>query len=220
MIGRIHGSLLGVNEDVALVDVSGIGYEVTVSPVLAERLRRLGNGAEVTFVTYYYLQSDPSKSMPILIGFESEAQREFFLQLISVGRLGARSAVRLLTMPISAMARAIEMGDARRLQTLPGIGPQKARDIIAKLQGKVGRYVAVDEEDAAPLPEHVSAETMELEDEALEILLQLGYSQADALRMIGEALARAGDEIGSPDELITVVFRSKPQEAPGALSED
>ncbi len=209
MIGRIHGSLLGVNEDIALVDVSGVGYEVTVSPVLAERLRRLGNGAEVTFVTYYYLQNDPSKSVAILIGFESEAQREFFLQLISVGRLGAKSAIKLLTTPISGIARAIELGDARRLQTLPGIGPQKARDIIAKLQGKMGRYVGIDEEEA-PLPERFSAEAMELEDEALEILLQLGYSQADALRMIGEALARAGEKIESADELITEVFRSKP----------
>jgi Holliday junction DNA helicase RuvA len=220
MIGRIHGNLLGVNEDVALVDVGGVGYEVTVSPVLAERLRRLGNGAEVTFVTYYYLQSDPSKSMPILIGFESEAQREFFLQLISVGRLGAKSAVKLLTMPISSIARAIEMGDTRRLQVLPGIGPQKAKDIIAKLQGKVGRYVGVDEEEAAPVPERVSAETMELEDEALEILLQLGYSHADALRMMGEALRRASGKIESADELITEVFRSKPRAGPGALSDD
>jgi Holliday junction DNA helicase RuvA len=214
MIGRIHGNLLDVNEDVALVDVHGVGYEVTVSPVLAERLRRLGSGSEVTFMTYHYLQSDPSKSMPILIGFESEAQRSFFLALISVGRLGAKSAVKLLTMPIANMARAIEMGDARRLQSLPGIGPQKAKDIIAKLQGKVGRYVAVDEEEA-PLPERISPQAMELEDEALEILLQLGYSQADALRMIGEALGRAADTMESADELITEVFRSKPQEDPG-----
>lgn len=214
MIGRIHGNLLDVNEDIALVDVHGVGYEVTVSPVLAERLRRLGSGSEVTFMTYHYLQSDPSKSLPILIGFESEAQRSFFLELISVGRLGAKSAVKLLTMPIANMARAIEMGDARRLQSLPGIGPQKAKDIIAKLQGKVGRYVEVDEEEA-PLPEHISPETMEMEDEALEVLLQLGYSQADALRMIGEALGRAAGTMESADELITEVFRSKPQEEPG-----
>ncbi len=210
MIGRIHGNLLDVNEDLALVDVHGVGYEVTVSPVLAERLRRLGNGSEVTFMTYHYLQSDPSKSLPILIGFESEAQRSFFLELISVARLGAKSAVKLLTMPIANMARAIEMADTRRLQSLPGIGPQKAKDIIAKLQGKVGRYVEVDEEEA-PLPEHISPQTMEMEDEALE----LGYSQADALRMIGEALGRAADTMESADELITEVFRSKPQEEPG-----
>ena len=212
MIGRIHGHLLGVSEDVAVVDVSGVGYEVTVSPVLAERLRRLGSGAEVTFVTYYYLQSDPSKSLPILIGFETEAQREFFLQLISVGRLGAKSAVKLFTMPISLIARAIEMGDSRRLQALPGIGPQKAKDIIAKLQGKVGRYVGLDEE-APPVPEHVSAATMELEDEALVILVELGYTQADSLRMIGEALAHSGDRIKSADELITEIFRRKPSSA-------
>ena len=211
MIGRICGNLIGVDEEVALVDVSGVGYEVTVSPVLAQRLRRLGQGAEVTLVTYYYLQSDPSKAVPVLIGFETEAQREFFLQLTSVGRLGSKSAIKALSMPISAIARAIEMGDARRLQTLPGIGPQKARDIIAKLQGKVGRYVGVDEEEPAPAAEPLSAEQMELEDEALEILLQLGYSQADALRMIGEALAEAGGEIKSADELIKQIFRRKPE---------
>ncbi|MFQ6131959.1 MAG: Holliday junction branch migration protein RuvA [Armatimonadota bacterium] len=203
MIGQIRGQLLYVRDDQALLEVGGVGYEVTVSPILAERLKGLGAGADVTLVTHHYLQSDPSKSVPMLIGFESEAQREFFLELITVARLGAKSAVRALTMPISHIARAIEMGDAKRLQALPGIGRQKAKDIIAKLQGKVGRYVGVEEEEAPEAPRPLE---LEVEDDALDILLQLGYTQADALKLIADATMGDG-EYESADQLIQEIFR-------------
>jgi len=205
MIGQIRGQLLRVHEDLALLDVGGVGYEVTVSPVLAERLKALGAGADVTLVTYHYLQSDPSKNVPMLVGFESEAQREFFLELITVARLGAKSAVRALTMPISHIARAIEMGDARRLQALPGIGRQKAKDIIAKLQGKVGRYVGVEEEPAVAAARPLA---LEIEDDALEILLQLGYTQADALKLIADATMGDGD-FDSAEDLIQAIFQKR-----------
>jgi Holliday junction DNA helicase RuvA len=202
MIGQVRGQLLRVREDVALVEAGGLAYEVTVSPVLAERLRSLGVGADVSLVTFHYLQSDPSKQVPVLIGFESEAQREFFLELITVARLGAKSAVRALTMPIGQIARAIEMGDARRLQALPGIGRQKAKDIIAKLQGKVGRYVDVEEAEA-PRPIE-----LEIEEEALEVLLQVGYTQADALKAIGDVTCGDG-QYESAEEIIQTVFRRR-----------
>ena len=87
------------------------------------------------------------------------------------------------------------------------------------LCGGCGRTLTVDDTEVAgdlPCPHCGRLIRMSaMEDEALEILLQLGYSQADALRMIGEALGRTADTMESADELITEVFRSKPQEEPG-----
>jgi Holliday junction DNA helicase RuvA len=207
MIGRIHGDLVSLDGDQAIIDVRGVGYEVTVSPVLAERLRRLGAEAEVTLITYHYLQSDPSKAMPVLIGFETTEQRDFFLELCSVARLGAKGAVKALSMPISRIARAIEIGDAKSLQVLPGIGRQKAKDIIAKLQGRMGRYIGIDEHGADELPP-LRPEALAIQDEALEICLQIGLKQADALKEIADIMA-AQPDIASSERLIEEIFKRR-----------
>jgi Holliday junction DNA helicase RuvA len=94
----------------------------------------------ITMLTYHYHQVEQSKSVPILIGFLSQVEKDFFEIFITVSGIGPRAALRALNRPISSIARAIDEGDLGFLKSLPGIGEQRAKEIVAKLQNKVGRF--------------------------------------------------------------------------------
>src|SRR5208337_2042584 len=96
---------------------------------------------------------------------------------------GPRSAARAFSQPMSAIAGAIDRGDHVYLKTLPGIGQQKARDIVAKLQGKITRFLLIQDANAAPV-----AAMPDFADEALAVLLQLEYKRPEAEAMIRETM--------------------------------
>jgi len=202
MIRRIRGELVAVRDGVVIIDVNGLGYEVIVCELLAERLGDRGIGSQVELATYYCERGGPSGAVPMLVGFESEAAREFFQQLLSVHQLGPVGAVKAMALPLGTIARAIELGDTTTLQTLPGVGKQRARDMVSKLQGKVGRFL---EEGLEGLPE---AAGDDLTIESLQVLAQIGLSRGEALKRVRE-VREAEPEISSADEIVRAVFRRK-----------
>jgi len=202
MIRHLRGELAAVGDAGVVVDVNGAGYELLVPEPLAERLRDRGIGSHVELATYYCERGGPGGAMPMLVGFESESSREFFERLLSVPQLGPVGAVKALVLPISTIARAIELGDTKTLQTLPGVGKQRARDMVAKLQGKVGRFL---EEDLAAAG---AAPGDEVTLEAIEVLAQLGVPRDDAVRRLRD-IREAEPEIASADQLVRAVFRRK-----------
>ena len=122
-------------------------------------------------------------------GFSNAIERDFFEALLSVASIGPRSAARAFSQPMSAIAGAIERADQTFLKSLPGIGQQKARDIVAKLQGKVAKFLLIQD---APVP--VVAAMPDFASEALAVLLQLEYKRAEAEAMVRDTLeARTGD---------------------------
>lgn len=204
MIRRLRGELLEIGPEWALVDLSGIAYEVVLPPPVRDRLAERPPGSTVDLYTYYYMQTDGNRVTPYLLGFESETQREFFERLLEVPRLGPLSALRSMVLPVAQLARAIELQDEGMLRKLPGVGRQRARDIIATLQGKLTHFL-----DAADLPEAVplTPPQNETEQEALEVLLQLGLNRNDALRALRQA-AGANPEADA-EELVRLVFQQR-----------
>jgi Holliday junction DNA helicase RuvA len=99
------------------------------------------------------------------------------------------------------------------LKTLPGIGQQKARDIVAKLQGKVARFLLIQDApqravpDKPPMPEFAS--------EALAVLLQLAYKRTEAETMIAETLERA-PQIDDAEALLAEIYRRRNAAGVGA----
>ena len=186
MIGSVRGTLSDVSGSTVTVEAAGVGYSVFVSESLARDL--LGRrGEEVELCTYYYLQgSGMGNALPTLIGFRSGLDREFFEQFITVSGIGPKAAVRALTLPVPEIAAAIEAANRAVLESLPGIGRQRATEIIAKLQGKVAKFAM------APVGEAVSGPVAEdLAGEARLILTeQLGYGRSEADGLIREAFAR------------------------------
>lgn len=202
MISRINGNILEQKDNAVIIDVNGIGYEVFIPQGIMGGVGE--TGARVEFITYHYHQSDQAKSIPVLVGFFNEIEKEFFEKFITVSGIGPKAAIRALSEPISSIARAIDSGDTKFLKALPGIGQQRAREIVAKLQGKVGKFGLLQSQKGTAF----KAKNIEvgIEEEALSVLLQLQYKKTEAELMIKKALGR-NPNLTNAEELLNEVYR-------------
>jgi Holliday junction DNA helicase RuvA len=205
MIARICGKVIerGVNK--VLVEVGGICYEVFIPTAVMQRLdENIDEKGQVKLLTFHYLQSEPAKSTPVLVGFLNEIEKEFFEVFITVSGIGPKAALKALSEPISLIARAIDEADTAFLRSLPGIGEQRSREIVAKLQNKVGKFGLIQDKEIKKL---AKAGT-DIGEEALAVLMQLEYKKQEALTMIKKALERS-KKIESTEELLNEVYKQK-----------
>ena len=210
MIVRISGKLVEKRPQSLIINTNGLFYEILVPSSVLARLDQVQDEAgNIQLVVYHYFQIGPGSGTPILIGFVNELERDFFLEFIKVSGIGPRAAIRALSQPISEISRAIDQGDVNYLKTLPGIGVQRAKEVVAKLQGKIGRFGLI--QDQATDQAKVKAETLpDWQEEALTVLLQLQYKRQEALSMIDKALGRVKD-ITSTEELLNEIYRQRIQ---------
>ncbi len=205
MIGRISGKVVQRKPDYLLIEVGGICYEVFLPQAVMERIKENYNlNGNISLVTYYYLQAEPSKSKPVLIGFLNEIERDFFEQFITVSGIGPRAALRALNKPISVIAQAIHEGNLVFLSSLPGIGQQRAREIVAKLQGKVGKFGLI--RDSRFIQEQEVRK--DFVEDALAVLLQLQYKKSEAKMMINKALEKSPN-LKTSEELLNEIYKQR-----------
>ncbi len=207
MIVKLSGRLVQKSDQAVVIDVNGVSYEVVVPVSVIERIdQNVSPDGKVELIVHHYLQLGPSSGAPVLVGFLNEVERDFFLQFITVSGIGPRAAVKALSKPISEIAAAIEEGNEKILKTLPGIGAQKAKDIIAKLQGKVGKYGLI--QDIVVGTNVAPSLAADWQAEALEVLLQLQYKRGEGLDMIQKALDRSKN-IQSAEELLNEIYKQR-----------
>lgn len=208
MICRISGKLIDRREDSIILDVNGICYEVLISGAVMNSIdSQIREDGTVSLITYHYLQVEPSRGFPFLIGFLNEIEKEFFEKFITVSGIGPKAAVRALKVPISAIARAIDSGDISFLKSLPGIGTQRAKEIVAKLQGKIGKFGLI--QDGAGISDARSHKDKEnIQEEAMGVLLQLQYKKFEARNMVDAALSR-NPGIKTAEDLLNEVYKQK-----------
>ena len=207
MFARIAGSLIERTADAAIVEAGGLGYEIVLPPCIAEKIPATP-GAHVSLEIYAVVNLDGNTGRFTYYGFTNSIEREFFEALITVASIGPRSAARAFSAPMSTIAAAIDRGDYGFLKSLPGIGQQKARDIVAKLQGKVAKFLLIQDAPAAR-PSAIP----DFADEALAVLLQLGYKRGEAEAMIRETLeGNAG--IDDAERLLAEIYRRKAAKEP------
>lgn len=210
MLDQLHGTFQGSTEIALLVQWQGLTLEVLV-PMFLLQPGLFPPGQPISLYTRLYLQGSGMNNLnPVLLGFASREEREFFDRLTSVEGIGPKAALRALTLPVADVARAIEAGDTRLLSSLPGIGKQRASQIIAKLKGKVTPFIGGPQ--ASTRVVHPAPPAADSEEEALAILLQLGYKKPEAERMLRAALTRSPG-VTSAEELIQEVFRGQSQES-------
>ncbi len=204
MISYITGKVFNKKDNSLFMAVGNISYEVMVPGAV---LKALGDEElfqkELRLVTYHYYQMQTSRAIPVLIGFKNEIEKEFFENFISVSGVGPKAACKALVKPFSSIAAAIDAGDIKFLRGLPGIGSQRARQIIAKLQGKVGKYCLIRDKEVPGASEHE-----DIKQDALEVLLQLQYTKSEAERMLDKVLD-ADKNIKTPEELLNEVYKQK-----------
>ncbi|MFH1846910.1 MAG: Holliday junction branch migration protein RuvA [Candidatus Omnitrophota bacterium] len=204
MISRISGTVVSKKDGMILLDVGNLSYAVLVPGAIMKALNETPLDSRIDLVTYHYYQMEPSRAVPVLIGFNNEVEREFFEKFISVSGVGPRAACRALAEPFSAIAGAIDSGDTAFLKRLPGIGEQRARLIIAKLQGKVGKYGLIKDKEFGA----TDTSYADIKKEALEILLQLQYRQNEAENMINKALERS-PSLETSEDLLNEVYKER-----------
>jgi len=224
MIATLRGQLRRKLEDRVVLACGGIGYEVFLPPIALRQLEGVWGsssgeapmfkGAEVgekapelELVIYYHATRDQPR--PVLIGFTSDLDKEFFEKLITVKDIGPMVAARALAAPVAELAAAIARQDEKYLRALPGIGPQKAKNIVAQLQSKVAKFALVREGDtpAAP-PVPPSADADGLREMVWEVLVkQLGHRPSEASQMIADAFRRRPD-LMSAEELFNEIYRA------------
>jgi len=206
MIVKVKGKLVEKRDHAVTIEADGLFYEVVVPMSVMHRLEQsIDADGNVSLITYHYFQIEPSRGLPVLIGFMNEVEKDFFLQFIKVSGIGPRAAVKALNKPIADVTRAIDDGDISFLKTLPGIGAQKAKDIVARLQGKVGRFGLIQDRG---IVESQPAGVPAWQQEALDVLLQLQYKRNEAQDMIQKALQRSKD-ISSTEDLLNEIYKQR-----------
>jgi Holliday junction DNA helicase RuvA len=188
MISRLRGVPAGRGPDGLVLDVGGVGYLVAATPAA---LRRAESGGEVVLETYLHVREDALQ----LYGFADADERELFVHLLTVGGVGPKVALAVVSgSPAADLRRAIVLGDAARFQAIPGIGKKTAERIVLELREKLGG------DDVAPLP---SGDGRASHVTARDALVELGYTAAEA----EQALAAVDPEL-PVEERVRLALRS------------
>jgi len=213
VIASLRGRLRRKLEDRIVVEAAGVGYEVFVPPVTQQELVNAkaaeGDAADEVALAIHY-HATQNQPRPVLIGFTSELDREFFEKLITVKDVGPLVAARALAAPVGDIAAAIARQDEAYLRRLPGIGPQKAKNIVAQLSSKVAKFALL-AETGAPAPTGRPAPPLDeegLRGMVFEVLVkQLGHRPSEAAALIDKALGRRPD-LTTPEELFEEIYRA------------
>ena len=201
MFSRIEGRLKELSPEAALVEAGGLCYEILLPGCVRDKIASTKLGDALALEVFSYLQIDGNRGTASYIGFTNGVEREFFEALLTVASVGPKTAMRAFSRPMAEIARWIDAGDTASLRRLPGIGEQKAKDIVAKLQGKVARFGLIQgekEKKSPPPPDFVA--------DAIDVLLQLQYKRPEAERMAREAMSANGS-IRSAEDLLTEIYR-------------
>ena len=214
MIATLTGVVRRKLEDRIVLEAGGVGYEVFLPPLALRQLEGVTAAAgdkasELSLVIYYHATRDQPR--PVLIGFTSDLEKEFFERLITVKDIGPMVAARALAAPVAELAAAIARQDEKYLRALPGIGPQKAKNIVAQLQSKVAKFALA---RAGAPAEAVSAPATPTDADGLremvwEVLVkQLGHRPSEASQLITDALRRR-PAIATAEELFDEIYRGE-----------
>jgi len=206
MIARISGKLVSLCDNIVVLETNGLCYEILVPHIVGKALEGKPVGEPLSLETIYYLSVEQTRATPILIGFQNAIEKEFFQKLLTVPKVGPRAALNAFSRPVSTIARAIETADYALLQTLSGVGKQKARDLVAALQGKVAKFALMQDSDLDR--RSLRAGIADVTGDALQMLLMLGHKRQEAERMISEAI-KAEPTAPDAESLVRVIYRKQ-----------
>lgn len=190
MIAHLSGTLLSKQATSVIVDVSGVGYEVTIPLSTFYDLEDLGSTVQLRI--YTHVREDALQ----LYGFKTTRERELFLKIISVSGIGPKLGITLLSgMSADEMIASIRTNNLARLTLIPGVGRKTAERLIVELREKVADLSSAQlEEELGAKPEVSAASTEDtVRADALSALLNLGYQRSGAEKAIDAALSEGED---------------------------
>jgi Holliday junction DNA helicase RuvA len=189
MISHLSGTLLAKHATSVIVDVSGVGYEVTI-PVTT--FYDLGEPkSPVSLNIYTHVREDALQ----LFGFRTLRERELFTLLISVSGIGPKSAVAMLSgMSADEIVTAIRTNNYARLTSIPGVGRKTAERLVIELRDKMAALSspALEQELAAGATGAAQSEDA-LREDTLAALTQLGFPKPAAEKALTSAIQEGGE---------------------------
>lgn len=206
MITKITGKLVSLNENEAELAVGAFEYQVFVPEFVRRQMQHL-IGQSVSLRTIEYLEGNPQQGRltPRMVGFLSDAEREFFELVCSVDGVGVKKALRAMVRPVREVATAIEEQDVKQLTTLPGVGAAVAERVVAKLRRKMARFALI---VAKEFPADDSTARTVLDD-TYEALLSLGHTSSDAREKIETATTNSKKKFKSSEDLIREIYQNE-----------
>jgi Holliday junction DNA helicase RuvA len=183
MIAYLSGKLLEKQATSVIVEVGGVGYEVTIPLSTFYELGDIGD--EVSLRIYTHVREDALQ----LFGFKTERERQLYLKLISVQGIGAKSGISMLSgMSADEIIVAIRTDNLARLTSIPGVGKKTAERLVVELRDKLNDISsgAVSESLAAAGQQQMPADAVY--DDALSALLNLGYQKNAAEKTLKQAV--------------------------------
>ena len=187
MIAYLSGKLLEKSANAVIVDVGGVGYDVSIPLSTFYELGEVGE--EVQLRIYTHVREDAIQ----LFGFSSERERSLYLKLISVQGIGAKSGIAMLSgMNADEIISAIRSDNLAKLTAIPGVGRKTAERLVIELRDKVGELAAaaVAVPGAGPKP----AGESDAFDDALSALVNLGYQRNAAEKAIQDIRREGADQ--------------------------
>lgn len=178
MIAYIKGELAYKSEEYVIIDVQGIGYKIFMSKKSIDILPEEGN---VKVFTFLKVREDDVS----LFGFCTNEELHMFELLISVGGIGAKSAITILSnITPSRFALAVITNDVNSLKKLQGIGPKTAQRIILELKDKIKTEEAIAGRSEESTEEKEKAKEQEEQEELIQALQVLGYRRYEINKIL------------------------------------
>jgi holliday junction DNA helicase RuvA len=190
MIAHLSGTLLSKEPNQVIVDVGGVGYDVTIPLSTFYDLDE--QKSDVQLLIYTHVKEDALQ----LYGFKTAGERKLFVHFISVSGVGPKLGIALLShMKTDELIESIKSNNLARLTQIPGVGRKTAERLVVDLRDKMiqlSQAKVAEEMGTKPESVYVSTEDTVRAD-ALSALLNLGYQRSGAEKAIDAALAEGGD---------------------------
>jgi Holliday junction DNA helicase RuvA len=190
MIAYLSGKLLEKQATSVILDVAGVGYEVTIPLSTFYELGEVG--ADVSLRIYTYVREDTLQ----LFGFRTLRERELYLKLISVQGIGAKSGISMLSgMSADEIVTAIRTDNLARLTSIPGVGKKTAERMVIELRDKLNEFTSqATQERIAAGGKQAELPPDAVFDDALSALVNLGYQRNAAEKALNQAI-KDGTEV-------------------------
>ena len=193
MINFVTGEIVAKNENSAVLDYNGMGFEIFVSTTSLVSMGQIGDSARL--FTYMNVKEDEIS----LYGFLTIEEKNMFLKLITVSGVGPKMALGILSgLSLSDLAVAIKGEDIKLLSTIKGLGKKTAERLVLELKDKI------DLVGFATVSEVNDEINVNMVDEATEALVALGISKNEAYRLA--KLNATGAE--STEDIIRKTFQN------------
>jgi Holliday junction DNA helicase RuvA len=190
MIAHLSGTLLSKEPNQVIVDVGGVGYDVTIP--LSTFYDLDDQKSDVQLLIYTHVKEDALQ----LYGFKTANERRLFVHFISVSGVGPKLGIALLShMKTEELIESIKSNNLARLTQIPGVGRKTAERLVVDLRDKMiqlSQSQVAEETGTKPESVYVSSEDT-VRGDALSALLNLGYQRSGAEKAIDAALAEGGD---------------------------